>query len=100
MLAFQGSNVKAIEMNGSVLLSKTEDSPTYLGHVIDTVKNTSSSLHGTGVYFRKEFIDFGVTSVGSISRLKIELCNSTSEAVTSIYVCNLQHFGFALIVDS
>jgi hypothetical protein len=34
-----------------------------------------------GVYFRKETVDFGTASAGSILRMKVELCNSTDKEV-------------------
>ena len=39
-----------------------------------------------GVFFRKLMADFGTVSVGSLTRKKIELCNSTNEEVIYIYM--------------
>lgn len=35
-----------------------------------------------GVYFKKAWVDFGSVGVGSLTRLKIELCNATDKEVT------------------
>ena len=35
-----------------------------------------------GIYFKRLFIDFGTIQVGSLTRQKIELCNSTTKDVT------------------
>lgn len=39
-----------------------------------------------GIFFRKEAVDFGTASAGSILRLKIELCNSTDQEVCIIRI--------------
>ena len=42
-----------------------------------------NSLHG--VYFKKQTVDFGAACTGAITRTKVELCNSRSEEVHSIF---------------
>ena len=46
-----------------------------------TNNNKSLTAKSLGIYFRKEFIDFGRTCVGSMSRTKVEVCNSTDKTV-------------------
>lgn len=45
-------------------------------------KQLSKKGFEKGVYFRKEVVDFGIASTGSILRMKIELCNSTDDEVS------------------
>lgn len=36
----------------------------------------------TGVFFRKDCINYGAVAIGSLTRANVELCNSTGESVT------------------
>jgi hypothetical protein len=44
----------------------------------------SSKKRETGVFFRRNIIHFGSVTVGSLSRLKIELCNTTDKEMTVV----------------
>ena len=45
----------------------------------------SSSTSGTGVYFRRRNLDFGEVGIGSLSKMKIELCNASENDVSTCY---------------
>jgi hypothetical protein len=45
------------------------------------VKDSSFMPKKTGVYFRKDSINFGTVAIGSLTRANIELCNATDEQV-------------------
>lgn len=49
----------------------------------DRVQNVGSKLSNrtSGVFFRHESVNFGSVQVGTISRLKLELCNCTDKEV-------------------
>ena len=44
-------------------------------------RTNQSSTTSRGVYFRRQSLDFGRVSIGSLSRLKLELCNATDDEV-------------------
>eukprot|EP01041_Mallomonas_annulata_P000720 gene720-1390_t len=45
-------------------------------------QGSQSQNTGTGVYFRKQSLEFGAVAIGSLSRMKVELCNATEDEVT------------------
>lgn len=47
-----------------------------------TKTNADHANHMSRVYFRQEEVQFGRVRVGSLNRVKVDLCNATSEEVT------------------
>lgn len=43
--------------------------------------NSTVRVHSLGVYFRQDLVQFGSIEVGSLTRVKIELCNATDHEV-------------------
>ena len=50
----------------------------------DKILERSASMV-SGLYFKRTMVDFGDVVVGSLSRLKAELCNSTDHMVSSLH---------------
>lgn len=42
----------------------------------------------SGLYFRRNIVDFGEVVVGSLNRQKVELCNATDHPVKAIRTCS------------
>lgn len=56
---------------------------TEVAHVTQTAHSAHSLVEKkVGVYFRKDSINFGAVTIGSLTRANIELCNATDEQVT------------------
>jgi hypothetical protein len=64
--------------------SKAEDDKHQLA-LNSSVATRPAASHGSGVYFRRQTAHFGSTAVGTLTRLKIELCNATDEEVRDTY---------------
>lgn len=52
------------------------------------VSPNKSLSYTSGLYFKRRVADFGTILVGTLSRLKVELCNSTDQEVLLV---NLMH---------
>ena len=75
---FESQDKSVNEMN---IKSDTRD-VTCLSNVNDeTVNSTKLAMRSSGVFFRHESVNFGLVQLGSLTRLKLELCNATDDEV-------------------
>lgn len=55
---------------------------TPLRETLQPVQQQALVERKTGVFFRKDCINYGAVAIGSLTRANVELCNSTGESVT------------------
>lgn len=59
--------------------------------MVQNRKLERSVSYVSGLYFKRTVLDFGDVVVGSLSRLKVELCNSTDRVVICLFLQYLDY---------